>query len=97
VEASRGVVKSVWLVGGFAASPWLFAQLTERLSRLGIAVSRPDTQTSKAVADGAVGFYCDHHVSARMAKFMYGVEVGFGFDVDLGETCADYITVPEGV
>jgi hypothetical protein len=29
---------------------------------------------SKAVADGAVGFYCDHHVSARMSKFMYGVE-----------------------
>lgn len=32
----------------------------------------PDS--SKAVADGAVGFYCDHHVSARMSKFMYGVE-----------------------
>lgn len=29
---------------------------------------------SKAVADGAIGFYCDHHVSARIAKFMYGVE-----------------------
>jgi hypothetical protein len=26
------------------------------------------------VADGAIGFYCDHHVSARMSKFMYGVE-----------------------
>jgi hypothetical protein len=76
VAASRGAVRSVWLVGGFAASPWLFAQLTERLAALGVTVSRPDTQTSKAVADGAVGFYCDHHVSARMAKFMYGVEVG---------------------
>jgi hypothetical protein len=30
--------------------------------------------SSKAVADGALGFYCDHHVSARMSKFMYGVE-----------------------
>ena len=29
---------------------------------------------SKAVADGAIGFYCDHHVSSRMSKFMYGVE-----------------------
>lgn len=64
----------MWLVGGFAASPWLFSQLSERLGAMGIAVSRPDTQTSKAVADGAVGFYCDHHVSARMSKFMYGVE-----------------------
>jgi len=37
-------------------------------------VSRPDGQTSKAVADGAIGFYCDHHVGARVAKYMYGVE-----------------------
>ena len=26
------------------------------------------------MADGAIGFYCDHHVSARMSKYMYGVE-----------------------
>ncbi|KAI0303781.1 hypothetical protein B0F90DRAFT_1708994 [Multifurca ochricompacta] len=74
VETTGGFVKSVWLVGGFAASPWLFSQLQERLAPLGVTVSRPDNQTSKAVADGAIGFYCDHHVSARMSKFMYGVE-----------------------
>ncbi|KAI0279701.1 hypothetical protein BGY98DRAFT_1089080 [Russula aff. rugulosa BPL654] len=74
VESTGGFVKSIWLVGGFAASPWLFSQLQERLEPLGIIVSRPDNQTSKAVADGAIGFYCDHHVSARMSKFMYGVE-----------------------
>ena len=89
----------MWLVGGFAASPWLFSQLQERLSPLGVTVSRPDSQTSvsrpvcshtpstqifarssKAVADGAIGFYCDHHVSARMSKFMYGVEYLREFD-----------------
>lgn len=102
INASRGVVKSVWLVGGFAASPWLFTQLQERLAPLGIVVSRPDSQTlvaalytflqinplnshlcdlrSKAVADGAIGFYCDHHVAARMSKFMYGVEYLREFD-----------------
>lgn len=74
VDASQGMIKSVWLVGGFAASPWLFTQLQERLAPLKITVSRPDCQTSKAVADGAIGFYCDHHVSARMSKYMYGVE-----------------------
>jgi hypothetical protein len=74
IDSSGGVVKSVWLVGGFAASPWLFNQLQERLAPLNVTVSRPDSQTSKAVADGAIGFYCDHHVSARMSKFMYGVE-----------------------
>ena len=35
---------------------------------------------SKAVADGALGFYCDHHVSARVSKFMYGVEYLREFD-----------------
>jgi len=110
------MIKSVFLVGGYAASPWLFGyavpfhcyyhlltpqfnfrQLQERLAPCEVVVSRPDTQTcahyyflphfhtnscflrhktyrSKAVADGAIGFYCDHHVSARMSKFMYGVE-----------------------
>ncbi|KAH9944812.1 hypothetical protein B0H21DRAFT_779339 [Amylocystis lapponica] len=80
IAASGGAVKSVWLVGGFAASPWLFSQLQERLAPLHITVSRPDSQTSKAVADGAIGFYCDHHVSARMSKFMYGVEYLRQFD-----------------
>ncbi|KAG6832781.1 hypothetical protein H0H92_009399 [Tricholoma furcatifolium] len=74
IDASNGIIKSVFLVGGYAASPWLFHQLQERLAPLNVTVSRPDTQTSKAVADGAIGFYCDHHVSARMSKFMYGVE-----------------------
>ncbi|KAF8972184.1 hypothetical protein BDZ97DRAFT_1650258 [Flammula alnicola] len=74
IDASNGMIRSVFLVGGYAASPWLFGQLQERLRPLQITVSRPDTQTSKAVADGAIGFYCDHHVSARMSKFMYGVE-----------------------
>lgn len=44
-ESARGVVKAVWLVGGFAASPWLFSQLQARLAPLGITVNRPDTQT----------------------------------------------------
>ncbi|KAF5367521.1 hypothetical protein D9758_003622 [Tetrapyrgos nigripes] len=74
IDASQGMIKSVFLVGGYAASAWLFTQLQERLGKYGVIVSRPDSQTSKAVADGAIGFYCDHHVSTRMSKFMYGVE-----------------------
>lgn len=74
------MIKSVWLVGGFASSPWLFTQLQERLEPDGIVVSRPDGQTSKAVANGAIGFYCDHHVGARVAKYMYGVEFLREFD-----------------
>ncbi|KZV73010.1 hypothetical protein PENSPDRAFT_323910 [Peniophora sp. CONT] len=80
IDSTKGVVKSVWLVGGFANSAWLFTQLQERLSVTGVVVSRPDSATSKAVADGAIGFYCDHHVSARMSKHMYGVEFLREFD-----------------
>ena len=80
VTLSKGMVKSVWLVGGFAPSPWLFNQLQERLGPHGIIVSRPDGQTCKAVANGAIGFYCDHHVGARIAKYMYGVEFLREFD-----------------
>ena len=35
----------VFLVGGFAASPWLFGQLKERLEPLGFRISRPDNHT----------------------------------------------------
>lgn len=34
------------------------------------------------MADGAIGFYCDHHVSARMSKFMYGVEYLRAFEAN---------------
>ncbi|KAJ7593305.1 hypothetical protein C8J56DRAFT_779532 [Mycena floridula] len=80
VEASNGLINSVFLVGGYAASAWLFGQLQARLAPMNISVSRPDTQTSKAVADGAIGFYCDHYVGSRMSKFMYGVEYLREFD-----------------
>jgi len=32
VEASRGLIKSVFLVGGYAASPWLFQYVPKNLS-----------------------------------------------------------------
>ncbi|OSX61856.1 hypothetical protein POSPLADRAFT_1145484 [Postia placenta MAD-698-R-SB12] len=70
-ESPLGVV---FLVGGFAASPWLFSQLQNALWDYGLSVSRPDRHTSKAVAEGAVSFYLDHWVSARVARVTYGIE-----------------------
>lgn len=74
------MAKSVWLVGGFATSPWLFTQLQEQLEPHGIVVSRPDGQTSKAVANGALGFYFGHYVGTRIARYTYGVEFLREFD-----------------
>lgn len=61
-----------FLVGGFGSSPWLSSQLDQRLSDLGLKFFKPDTNIAKAVAVGAVSFYIDHFVQARITKFAYG-------------------------
>ncbi|KAF8989887.1 hypothetical protein BDQ17DRAFT_1372600 [Cyathus striatus] len=65
-------IKSVFLVGGFAASGWLYSQLNKAMEAQDMILSRPDSHLSKAVADGAVSFYIDHFVSVRVSKFFYG-------------------------
>lgn len=72
-EASRSV-STIVLVGGFAASDWLFSQLQQQLGSRGLSICRPDGHVNKAVADGALSFYLDHFVSARVANFTYGIE-----------------------
>ncbi|KAF6748676.1 hypothetical protein DFP72DRAFT_915785 [Ephemerocybe angulata] len=66
---------SVFLVGGFSASPWLYNQVREQIEALGMTVSRPDTHVNKAVSNGAVSFYLDSAVTSRVARLTYGVEV----------------------
>ncbi|TFK33569.1 hypothetical protein BDQ12DRAFT_738725 [Crucibulum laeve] len=70
-SAPKGI-SSVFLVGGFAASDWLFSRLKDSLEKSGMSFCRPDSHVNKAVADGAVSFYLDHSVRARVAKFAYG-------------------------
>jgi hypothetical protein len=67
-------ISLVCLVGGFAASDWLFARLQRYFLPLGVSFCRPDAHVNKAVADGAVSFYIDHLVSSRVARATYGVE-----------------------
>ncbi|PFH47369.1 hypothetical protein AMATHDRAFT_67869 [Amanita thiersii Skay4041] len=73
-------IKAVFLVGGFAASDYLFNQVVEQLQPQGLQVTRPDGHLNKAVADGAVSFYLDHFVSVRVANFTYGMECLTSFD-----------------
>ncbi|KAL1941016.1 hypothetical protein VTO73DRAFT_7652 [Trametes versicolor] len=65
-------ISTIFLVGGFAASPWLYSSLQQVVRPLGLAVCRPDTHTNKAVAEGGVSFYLEHFVSARIIKMTYG-------------------------
>ncbi|KAI6158098.1 hypothetical protein BKA82DRAFT_4326253 [Pisolithus tinctorius] len=48
---------------------WLFSSLKDYLEPLGLQFSRPDSHINKAVVGGAVAFYLDHHVLARVAKY----------------------------
>jgi len=68
-------VDLVFLVGGFAASDWLFARLQGYFQAHGVRFYRPDVHVSKPVADGAVSFYIDHLVTSRVARATYGVRV----------------------
>ncbi|KAJ7073106.1 hypothetical protein C8F01DRAFT_1362300 [Mycena amicta] len=79
-SVSKVPISSVFLVGGFAASEWLFSELKRRLSSMGLDVSRPDSHVNKAVSDGAVSFYLDHFVSARIAKDTYGIVMNIPYD-----------------
>ncbi|KAJ2922267.1 hypothetical protein H1R20_g14840, partial [Candolleomyces eurysporus] len=73
-------IKSVFLVGGFSASTWLYEKVKEAIRPLGIAVSRPDTHVNKAVANGAVSFYLDAAVKSRVARLTYGIETFVHYD-----------------
>ncbi|KAF7982970.1 hypothetical protein HWV62_24558 [Athelia sp. TMB] len=84
IEQQRRVaakaIKSIFLVGGFAASDWLFSRLREHMTAQGIDFLRPDSHVNKAVADGALSFYLDHKVSSRVASKTFGVEIITRFD-----------------
>ncbi|PCH36693.1 hypothetical protein WOLCODRAFT_82535 [Wolfiporia cocos MD-104 SS10] len=71
---------AIFLVGGFAASPWLFSKLQQSLVQLGLTVSRPDRHVNKAVAEGAVAFFLTNWVSVRVARLTYGVECSTQYD-----------------
>ncbi|KZP20070.1 hypothetical protein FIBSPDRAFT_546789 [Athelia psychrophila] len=75
-------IAAIFLVGGFAASDWLFSKLQAHLTQVGIMFSRPDNHVNKAVADGAMTFYLDHRVSARVAPKTYGMDCSTIFKKD---------------
>ncbi|KAJ7053499.1 hypothetical protein C8F01DRAFT_1166596 [Mycena amicta] len=82
LQASPVAISSVLLVGGFAASEWLTSELKRRLGGMGLDVSRPDSHVNKAVSDGAVSFYLNRYVSARISKEHYGIESAILYQFD---------------
>ncbi|KDR69814.1 hypothetical protein GALMADRAFT_255630 [Galerina marginata CBS 339.88] len=71
-KTSHNKISHVVLVGGFAASDWLFNSVFTPLEKLGLNVLRPENHVNKAVSDGAISFYLDHFVRSRVSKVTYG-------------------------
>ncbi|KAH9924775.1 uncharacterized protein B0H18DRAFT_1119791 [Fomitopsis serialis] len=63
---------TILLVGGFATSPFLRSELHSHMNNKGLQMFTPEGQTSKAVAEGALWFYLNHSVRARVARHTYG-------------------------
>ncbi|KAF8632440.1 hypothetical protein AX15_001882 [Amanita polypyramis BW_CC] len=79
-DNAKEPVSSVFLVGGFSASDYLFSQIKEALQQFEIAVYRPDGHLNKAVANGAVSFYVDHYVNTRVSKATYGNSCSYSYN-----------------
>ncbi|KAF8901908.1 hypothetical protein CPB84DRAFT_1708063 [Gymnopilus junonius] len=73
-------ITHIILVGGFAASDWLFHGVQKSLLEHGLVVVRPDNHVNKAVSDGAISFYLDHFVRTRVSKFTYGSFCAIDYD-----------------
>ncbi|GJE96026.1 heat shock protein 70 family protein [Phanerochaete sordida] len=80
LELAVDTVNLGFLVGGFAASPWLYGTLKASLQSFGMDLSRPDSHTNKAVAFGAVSFFLTHSVTARVARLTYGAQCMTEYD-----------------
>ncbi|KAK0209594.1 hypothetical protein IW262DRAFT_1486534 [Armillaria fumosa] len=78
---ARRSVSSIFLVGGFAESTWLFSKMREYVELSGVSLSRPaNSPLNKAVADGTISFYIHNIVSARAAKYTYGLKINTIFN-----------------
>jgi hypothetical protein len=73
-------ISHVVLVGGFAASDWLFNKVNDALSKAHLNILRPENHVNKAVSDGAISFYLDHFVRTRVSKITYGNFCHIPFD-----------------
>ncbi|KAI0031110.1 hypothetical protein K488DRAFT_87114 [Vararia minispora EC-137] len=73
------VFKTFFLVGGFASNEYLFKKVKDHLADDNLVLLRPDCESKKAAAEGAVSFRLDHLVSARTAKLTYGTRCAVPF------------------
>ncbi|KAF4572464.1 hypothetical protein EYR36_006969 [Pleurotus pulmonarius] len=79
-ENGGSLADKIILVGGLASSPYVYSKVSEWGERFGISISSPDGPTTKAVANGALAWHLDNNISARVARYHYGIEVREPYD-----------------
>ncbi|KAH7336844.1 hypothetical protein B0J17DRAFT_665060 [Rhizoctonia solani] len=79
-QVSTEPVSYLLLVGGFGNNPYLIQQLRANFESSGCRITTPNEATSKAVADGAIIWYCVNSVVKRAPRLAYGVETLAGYD-----------------
>ncbi|KAH9912671.1 uncharacterized protein B0H18DRAFT_942250 [Fomitopsis serialis] len=85
LDLSDRHISVILLVGGFAGSPFLRAQLQAFARQHDLVLFFPEHQTAKAVAEGALWFHLENFVSARVAKHIYGTDNSTRFKSSLPE------------
>ncbi|KAG6370170.1 hypothetical protein JVT61DRAFT_12317 [Boletus reticuloceps] len=85
-------IKHVFLVGGYAASDFLYRRLQLHPAFSEVQLCRPSSQVNKAVADGAVSSYVAPLVTSRASKYTYGVACIREYDQSLPDHRERYHT-----
>ncbi|PFH48911.1 hypothetical protein AMATHDRAFT_5380 [Amanita thiersii Skay4041] len=93
IRNARVPIKSIFLVGGFCTSTYLYSRLDTHFSPRNINVIVPDPYLSKAVAEGSLYYYIDHSVTSRMSKCIYGVRCTWEYNPSDPENRARQHTV----
>ncbi|KAI9573190.1 hypothetical protein HD554DRAFT_2059660 [Boletus coccyginus] len=76
-QAAAGLqirIKHAFLVGGYAASDFLYRRLQQHQVFSEVHLCRPPSSVNKAVADGAVLSCINPLVTSRTSRFTYGLE-----------------------
>ncbi|KAF8621250.1 hypothetical protein AX15_007934, partial [Amanita polypyramis BW_CC] len=73
-------IKTIYMVGGFAQSNYLFTKLDQHFKTRNMKILRPDAYLNKAVAEGSVSFRIDHAVTSRISRYTFGIEISPIFD-----------------
>ncbi|KIJ08849.1 hypothetical protein PAXINDRAFT_88277 [Paxillus involutus ATCC 200175] len=84
-KATATPIKYAFLVGGYAASDFLYRRLQNHPAFSDLHLCRPASHVNKAVADGAVSFYIDHLVTSRTSRFTYGTDGLHDYDPNLAD------------